>query len=241
MKKIVLFLAIILLASCTKNNIIIVPAMKEVKLNTVTLISAVETPILNAKTTTSPATDFPAYTHPIPDKFTVYFVYDGSYIKFENITEGNHTFKVPARSYKVVVTNYNIDNNVFVGRSGLPQYSEQLYLYGESTIDYSTTDNGSVTVTNDYAAVMLLKEGIKDAPKPTLNNTHFGQVPDYYNLYTRLRSGNNIQFTDFTGKQYNFTRSFDANKVYRFKVGKENGLNIIVQDDILITTIDESL
>lgn len=186
-------------------------------------------------------TEFPEYSHPIPQLFNVYFIYDGTFIKFDNITEGNHSFKIPPRNYKVVVTNFNMDGNVYGGRDILPLYSEKLYLYGESTIDYSKVESGSVELTNDYSAVMLLKDGVKENPLPTLNSNKFCVLDDYYNIYTRLRSGNNLQFQDFRGTAFNQTRDFEANKVYRFKVGKTGELSIHVQDNIFQDIFDEVL
>lgn len=241
MKKISFLLVAVVIAftgcSTSDNDISQVPT-KEVSLNMVNLIhDQTGFGFESARI----LTEFPDYSHPVPKSFNVYFVYDGTFIKFNNITEGNHTFRIPPRNYKVVVTSFNMDSNVYGGRDALPLYSDKLHLYGESTIDYSKVASGSVELTNDYSAVMLLKDGVKENPLPTLNSNKFCVLDDYYSLYTRLRSGNNLQFQDFRGTAFNQTRDFEANKVYRFKVGKTGELSIHVQDNIFSDILDEIL
>src|SRR5690554_1385637 len=115
---------------------------KQVTLNTVRVFSESETAF--ARILAHP--DFPDYTHEIPSEFYVYFIAttgsdQGQVVKkFENMSEGAHQIVVPSRPYKVVVTNYNMDNQHDRRRNHLPEISTQLYLYGEANIDYKASD-----------------------------------------------------------------------------------------------------
>ena len=252
------FAAVVLAAvsSCigTEDAQVEIYPEKEVTLNTKRIIAQSETAF--ARLQADP--EFPDYTHVIPSQFNVYFIATTGSAqntvikKFEGLTEGAHKVVVPARAYKVVITNFNMDDIQDKRRGHLPEFSNQLYLYGEANIDYKNVIDGEVTVTNDYAASMIRKSDmVKSIPK--INNTSYFENPDYYILYLRDQSGSStIQGRNTTFKiltdngstyDYNLQHTYTANKVSRFHFklyGETDGnLNIVVDENILKTAEDK--
>jgi len=225
---------------------------KEVTLNTVRVIAESETAFARIQANL----EFPDYDHHLPSHFNVYFIAttgsdQGKVIKkFDSMAEGSHQIVVPSRAYKVVITNYNMDNLQDKRRDLLPQNSSVLYFYGEATIDYKTLTAGEVTVTNDYAASMIKKSDmIKSTPK--INQESYFDTIDYYILYLRDQSGastfnRNTTFDilkmDGGTQQYNHSYDYTANKISRFffnLYSETNGnLNIILDENILKDTED---
>ena len=226
---------------------------KEVTLNTKRIIAQSETAF--ARIQADP--NFPDYTHVIPSQFNVYFIASSGsdqntvIKKFEGLTEGANKVVVPARAYKVVITNLNMDDIHDKRRGQLPEYSDQLYLYGEAEIDYQKVSNGEVTVTNDYAASMIRKSDMVKSV-PVINQTSYFTTDDYYILYLRDQSGastftRNTTFSilkpDGGTGQHNLQHNYTANKVSRFHFklyGVTDGnLNIVVDENILKTIEDK--
>lgn len=223
---------------------------KEVTLNTKRIVAQSETAF--ARLQADP--DFRDYTHVIPSQFNVYFIAtsgsDQNTVikKFEGLTEGANKVVVPARSYRVIITNYNNfseENNGSIRRDRLPESSHALYLFGEETIDYKTLSAGEVTVTNDYAASMIRKSDMVKST-PSFNQTAYFQNEDYYILYLRDQGGassfaKNTTFSilkpDGGTGQHNLQHTYTANKVSRFHFklyGETDGnLNIVVDENIL--------
>jgi|GEM_PF-3721739 len=225
---------------------------KEVTLNTRRILAQDETFFARLQSNL----EFPDYTHHIPTHFNVYFIAttgsdQGKVIKkFDSMSEGSHQVVVPSRAYKVVITNYDMDQLQDKRRDLLPQYSSALYFYGEAFIDYKTLTAGEVKVTNDYAASMIKKSDmIKSTPK--INQDSYFDTIDYYILYLRDQSGassfnRNTTFTilklDGGTQQYNHSFTYTANKISRFLFNlysETNGnLNIILDENILKDTED---
>src|SRR5690606_29015871 len=198
--------------------------------------------------------EFPDYTHVIPSQFNVYFIAtsgsDQNTVikKFEGLTEGDNKVVVPARAYRVVITNYNnfsAEDNGGIKRGRLPESSYDLYLYGEANIDYKNLSDGEVLVTNDYAASMIRKSDMVKST-PSFNNKDYFQNEDYYILYIRDQGGAstfqrnttfNILKPDGTTGHHNLEHTYSANKVSRFHFklyGETDGnLNIVVDENIL--------
>ena len=174
--------------------------------------------------------DFPAlYVHTIPSTFNVYFIpSDGSAtIEYANIGTGKSVFEVPATKYRVVVTNSTAKD-----RYSLPLYSEVLFLYGENTVDFATAENVDVTVTNGYSSIMVVKnKTITTVPK--FAGVALYDFGTYYNIYYRSESGiatGELGLNDYTKK---VAVEVKANEVHRFMMCPEDGLNIIVDSNIL--------
>ena len=164
------------------------------------------------------------------------------------MSEGVHQVVVPARPYRVVITNYNMDNEPEKRRDRLPEYSAKLNLYGEADIDYKALSDGSVTVTNDYAASMILKNAMI-TNVPSINQTPYVIAGDYYLLYLRDQGGavsftRNTQFsilrTDGGSTGYNHSFTYHSNKIYKFLFNlyseRDGNLKIVVDENILKDT-----
>lgn len=225
---------------------------KEVTLNATRIFAESETAF--ARIQASPS--FPEYSHDIPTEFLVYFIATtGSdqgkvIVKLEDMGEGSHQIVVPSRPYKVVITNYEMDHQHDKKRNHLPETSKELYLYGESFIDYKTVSEGEVSVTNDYAASMILKTAnVKGVP--SINGTAYADKTAYYLLYLRDQSGAtsftrntlvNVLKTDGATTTYNHNYTYKSNSIYRFLFNlysETNGsLNITVDENILKNTED---
>lgn len=218
---------------------------KEVTLNTKRVITQSETAFARMNNV-----EFLDYTHNFPTEFNVYFIAstgsDQNTVikKFKSMTAGSHRIVVPARPYRVVITNYNLDEKE-KRRNLLPEYSWELYLYGEATIDFKALDEGEVTVTNDYAASMIKKSDMIESA-PAINQAAYFVTPDYYVLYLRDQGGattftRNTQlylFNMYGLKQhYNLSHTYTANKVSRFHFNlfseTDGNLNIVVDENIL--------
>lgn len=237
MKKITILIAVLALSSCSNDDSVIIYnecQTKEISLNLETSLKVEKNPIFSGKSET-PSCEFPEkYNHEIPSEFNVYFIpkNGGSTIEFNGIKEGKQTFEIPKTNYRVVVTN---SKKQFRGE--LPIYSELLYLFGESEIDFSNTDNGEVLVTNDYASIMVVDNtAITSAPK--LDGQTMADIGNYYNLYTRKKGSSYLGINN-DSKQV--TEKFEPNQVYRYMICPEGTFTIIVDEDILEETNDVKL
>lgn len=227
MKKLTLISLLAIVSCSVENNDYECPT-REITLNTRVVLSSETAPMFGSKSTAS--CEFPdPYEHPIPSEFNVYFVSDTETYEFTGVKEGNNTFELPAVEYRIVVT--NSDKKY---RGDLPIYSEALYLFGENVIDFSTTDEGSVIVTNDYASVMVVNNAaIKSVPK--LDGQNMMLAGEYYNLYTRKDGVSYLTIGD------GINRNFSANEVYRFMICPTGRFNIIIDTNVLTTVTDEIL
>lgn|SRR5690606_7739761 len=255
MKSFKLFLFALLItvfSSCVNNEDVQLETYpeREVILNTKTLISTSDIPF--ARIQADP--EFPHYVHHLPAQFNVYFVAttgnDQNKVikKFEGLGAGNHSLTVPLRPYRVVVTNSNFNTATTgdqIRRNLLPEYASNIYLYGESNIDYKASNEGSVTVTNDYAASMILKSAMVKSV-PAMQGTSYFSTDDYYVLYVRDQNGassiarnTTFQVLNTTGgtTHYNLSHTYTANKISRFHFKlydeTDGSFNIVVDENIL--------
>lgn len=239
MKKVILIFAV-LLAACSSDedqfSLGEERVVKKVTLNTEVIMASEANPIMQRRSSCS----FPAlYEHAIPSTFNVYFIpTDGSeMVTYANVGTGRTVFELLDIEYKVVVTNSTATN-----RWELPQSSDVLLLFGENTVDFATTENVDVTVTNDYASIMVVKnKAISTAPV-------FGQTPlhdfgTYYNLYYRTGDGTALVTGDLGINNWVHTApvSVKLNEVTRFMICAEDGLNIILDGNILTGTTDTTI
>ncbi|MCI2088938.1 MAG: hypothetical protein LKK10_11810 [Prevotella sp.] len=152
----------------------------------------------------------------------------GEIVRTATVSTGSNSLKIPAIQYKIYVTNYtpsaNITGTVTAGTStettvskdslsagaegewnlerleaNLPTSSTTLYLFGDSTADFSTT-TGTTTATvrmvNHYAAVCVAHNDFVNAvaydtdSKNANNITTYndGGSANWYNLYIRVNS-----------------------------------------------------
>lgn len=234
MKKLLstLIIAVLFTACTEKETIIIQNEIIEVSLNSLVNLDAETGNIFSKK----PAScEFPTkYEHNIPTEFNVYFLATNgakSY-EFNNVTEGKKTFKIEKNKYRIVVT-----NSTKHYRGELDVYSSELYLFGETEVDYTKTTEGYVEVTNDYASVMVVNNDAITST-PVLDGQQMDNVGVYYNLYTRKKGQSYLGINNDT-KQVN--QVFKANHVYRYILCNKGDLTIDLQDDILEETHDEEL
>lgn len=251
--KLLLFsLFVTVLGSCVNNEDVQLETYpeKEVILNTKTLISTTDIPF--ARIQADP--EFPDYVHLLPAQFNVYFVAttgnDQNKVikKFEGLGAGSHSLIVPSRPYRVVVTNSNFNTATTgdqIRRNLLPEYSSTIYLYGESNIDYKASNEGSVSVTNDYAASLILKSAMVKSI-PVMQGTSYFTTDDYYIIYLRDQSGQisiarntTLQVLNTAGgtTHYNLSHTYTANNISRFHFKlydeTDGSFNIVVDENIL--------
>jgi hypothetical protein len=204
------------------------PTVKKVTLNTEVIMASETNPIMQRKATC----DFPAlYEHTVPSTFNVYFIPTdivSATITYTNVEAGKRVFELPAMKYRVVVTNSEVQH-----RYQLPQSSDVLLLFGENTVDFTTIENVDVEVTNDYASIMVAKnKAITSAP--IFGSITLADFGSYYNIYMRNGEGGAI-IGDLGINNWTYRSSVSVmpNEVHRFMICAEDGLNIIVDSNIL--------
>lgn len=229
----ILAIALLSLTACTeKETIIINNEIVEVQLNTKINLSSDVEAIFSKQTLEC---EFPKkYDHKLPELFNVYFISrnGGENYEFNNVKEGDRTYKIKRDNYRIVVTN---SNKKYLGE--LPVYSTKLYLFGETTANYLINDNADIEVKNTYASVMVVNNDALITP-PMLDGQKMANVGDYYNLYVRKKSKSYLGINNDT-KQVN--KEFKANKVYRYILCQQGSLNIGVDEDIFEETEDTKL
>lgn len=228
-----LILLSITIISCGGNegDLIKIPKTKEVTLG---IKYDVKSDSGSFKSSGSSCTFPNPYVHPIPSEFNVYFIPKdgGSTIEFNSVSTGNNTFKITPKDYTVVVT--NSDKTLF---EDLPNYSSELYLFSSKDIDFITESNASITVNNNYSAIMVVKNNLITAI-PTVEGVPMVDVGDYYNLYSKL-SGPLL--VDINNGQEQVSRRFPSNYVVRFMVCPEVNLGIILNDIFIYPEVDIEL
>lgn len=237
MKKLIFALAVIV-ASCSSDSVDLIEqqemAVKEVTLDMSVLLSRETIPFFQRRST---GCSFPEYyKHKVSSSFNVYFIpttlATAEPFSFSGVIEGKTTFKIPAIEYRVVVTNSDKKN-----RAELPIYSDVLYLYGESVIDFSNVDTVDVEVTNDYTSIMVVKNtAITSVPE--FAGVDLYDVGEYYNIYYRSNSGSIYGKLGLNNYAENHEGTFLPNQVYRFMLCPEGNVNIIVEEDILTVVND---
>lgn len=234
MKKTLLTLiAVVTLTACSeKETIIINNEIVAVQLNTKINLSSDVEAIFSKQTLECEFTK--KYDHKLPELFNVYFISmnGGENYEFNNVKEGNKTYKIKRDNYRIVVTN---SNKKYLGE--LPVYSTKLYLFGETTANYLINDNANIEVKNTYASVMVVNNDAITTT-PMLDGQKMANVGDYYNLYIRKKGKSYLGINNDT-KQVN--KEFKANKVYRYILCQQGSLNIGVDEDILEETEDTKL
>lgn len=227
---------------------------KEVTLSTQGLISSTtDTFSSNGYQTLSTTAD---YTHNIPNEFKAYFVSKedrGQYVVGEvvaviDVATGSNSFIIPELEYDIYVTNYEQGDGTVPyawytwgdNIEQLPVGSDELYLFGTTTIDYKETDSGEVTLENHYSAVMISNnEFVKGYP------THYTSGQNYidantswylkYIRYSTTNTGITIKVNDYSNTVYNLDKPIEANKIYKYTIdgnvqdNEGGGLTVIVE------------
>ena len=240
---------VITMTSCTKNTHITYEIENvTVQLNSKELLSVVQKQMgskakatrASTSSTSTSATD--DYEHVFPTGYKAYFVSKeakgeytvGQVVKVIDVTAGSNTITIPKLNYEVYVTNYvendGTENKPYAwykttGISVLPAHSNQLYLFGKGDIDYSKVTEGTVELTNPYAAVMIRKNQWVGVPTYNYGDPHpaYTLTPSgvWYLLYIK---GNNTQTTipitipGYNSGNYQLNRPIEGNKEYRFTI-----------------------
>lgn len=196
------------------------------------------------------------YEHEFPTSYKAYFVsketkgeyVSGQVVKVLDVAPGDNTITIPKLEYDVYVTNYiHTSEKWYTWNNAidqLPQSSHTLYLYGKNTIDYSTLTEGSVELTNPYAAVMIKKnQWINGTPKFYGDSKDYASVSGWYLNYIRTGNTNTkipISIPGNPNQHYTLSRSISANEIYQYtingSVADQNGnLGVVVQPLVKVT------
>ena len=230
MRKVILMLSVVLLTlivGCTKEReIIVVVPNVEVHLNMKQVFNVEEGSLFKSATTRS------SYEHEYPSSYKAYFIANenkgdytaGELVKTIDVKKGLQTVVVPELSYKVYVTNFSKPDapNWYTYPdpvAQMPQGTNTLYLYGMNEIDYNNTKDGEVLVKNPYAAVMIQKNRIPDAPTHYDSSTSYIPTGDGWWLkYIRNNTTNTGIVVVFTHENRTVVIDdpIEANKIYKY-------------------------
>lgn len=248
---------LITVASCTKNeNYYYTVENVTVQLNSKELLETVVKPFSGKRASVSTTVDSESeYTHVFPSSYKAYFVSKetkgeyttGQVVKVIDVVAGNNTITIPKLDYDVYVTNFIKEGaespNAWYTWSNaveqLPQSSSELYLYGKNNINYSTVTEGTVELSNPYAAVMIKNnQWVSGTPK------FYGDGKDYfigggwYILYIRTGNTNTqipISIAGNSNTHFTLNRDIEANNIYQFTIDgsvpllEDGNLGIVVQ------------
>lgn len=235
MKKSILLSALALLitlVSCTKNeNNYYTVENVTVQLNSKELLETVVKPF-KASTKKSSTSSTTEYEHQFPSSYTAYFISketkgqyaSGQLVRTINVNPGNNTITIPKLDYDIIVTNYTKEGDWYTWNDAiqqLPQTSHELYLYGKNNIDYSTVTEGTVELTNPYAAVMITdNQWVSGTPKSYDTNQEYFNNSGWYILYIRNGNTNTMipVFNNGISSSFTLTRDIKANYIYQFNV-----------------------
>lgn len=222
---------LITLVSCTKNeNNYYTVENVTVQLNSKELLETVVKPF-KASTKMSSSNSTTEYEHQFPSSYTAYFISKetkGEYTKGQLITTisvvaGGNTITVPKLDYDVIVTNYTKEGNWYTWNDAiqqLPQTSQELYLYGKTSIDYSSVTVGTVELTNPYAAVMITdNEWVNGTPTSHDTNQDYFKASGWYILYIRNNNTNTkipVSIASYSSDTYTLKRDISPNHIYQF-------------------------
>lgn len=232
-KMMAVVLGIIAFASCTKteNNYITVENVT-VQLNSKELLETVVKPFgkMRASTTAS-ASD---YTHVFPATYKAYFVSKetkgeytvGQVVKVIDVVAGGNTITIPKLNYDIYITNYEHSADKWYTWSNaidqLPQSSTKLYLYGKNNIDYSTVTEGTVELSNPYAAVMVRdNRWVNGTPKFYGDGRDYTKVTGWHLLYIRTGNTNTqipISIAGNPNTHFTLKRVIEANNIYQYTI-----------------------
>lgn len=252
----------IFLLGCTKveNNYITVE-YGEFTLNGKELLTTV-TKGLNKQASTGGAVATDEYDHVFPTSYTAYFVSKetkgeftaGQVVDSLEVVSGSNTIVLPKLNYDVYVTNHKHTadkwytwNNAI---SQLPQTSDKILLYGKNNINYGVVTEGTVELSNPYAAVMIKNnQWINGSPKSYDTNQEYFSAGSWYILYIRNNNTNTkvpINIAGNPNTHYTLSRSIESNNIYQYTIDGsvpltdgEDNFNVIVKpfDKVVKETI----
>lgn len=232
-KLMIVLLGFIIMASCTKNeNHYYTVENVTVQLNSKELLETVVKPFgkMRASTTSSA----PEYGHVFPASYKAYFVSKetkgeytiGQVVKIIDVVAGGNTITIPKLNYDIYITNYEHSADKWYTWSNateqLPQSSTNLYLYGKNNIDYSTVTEGTVELSNPYAAVMIRdNRWVNGTPKFYGDGRDYTKVTGWHLIYIRTGNTNTQIPIDIAGNpntHFTLNRVIESNNIYQYTV-----------------------
>ncbi len=224
-------LLIVSLSSCTKTeNHYYTVENVTVSLNSKELLETVVKPFGKMRASTTAST--PEYKHVFPSSYKAYFVSKetkgeyttGQVVKVIDVVAGGNTITIPKLNYDIYITNYEHSADKWYTWSNaveqLPQSSTELYLYGKNNIDYSTVTEGTVELSNPYAAVMIRdNRWVNGTPKFYGDGRDYTKVTGWYLLYFRTGNTNTMVPINIAGNSnthFTLNRVIEANSIYQF-------------------------
>lgn len=246
-------LLVLLMFSCkkTENNYYCVERIT-VNLHSKDMIKTVVKPMASSKKMSARSTSTD-YEHKFPSSYKAYLICKesmGEYTKGElvdiiDVSEGDNTITIPKLNYDIIITNYDndIQNHKWYTWDNaidqLPKTSHEVYLYGKNNIDYSTVTEGTVELTNPYAAVMIKdNQWVNGYPRSYDGNQDYLKVSGWYVLYIRNNNTNTMIPISIAGNPnttYTLSNSIEANNIYQFTIDgsvsnlEEGNLGVIVK------------
>lgn len=184
-----------------------------------------------------------SYTHVLPTNFKAYFISSenrgqysvGQVVKVVDVSTGNQLITIPKLSYTVYVTNHikndGTENQPYAWytwqspQTQLPVTTPNILLFGKNVIDYKTVTQGTVTLENFHAAVMIKKtEALSSTTSPFFNtgNVNYNLVANntWYLLYIRNATTSSQVPLAFNvsgvGNVYQLNKPIEANKIYQY-------------------------
>lgn len=222
MKKIILFIAAIMLLSCTKEvTKIYVVENVTVSLKATPKIEVVENSFRSASS-----------QHEFPTSYKAYFVSNetkgeyqaGQLVRTIDASPGTQEITIPKLNYTVYVTNYEQGGVWYTWNNAteqLPQSSDKLYLYGKNQIDYSKVAEGQVEVINPYSAVMIENNRwVKPTPKFYGDGKEYTLKDGWWLLYIRTGNTNTTIPTNIPNfnQNYELKKAIQPNKIYQYTI-----------------------
>lgn len=266
MKKLLSIIAILglfLTSSCSDDTTVNIYQVEEVTVSFGTKNIITESNGTFSKT--ARMNDFDkSYTHTLPTSFTAYFVSketkgqytEGEVVKVITVTTGTQEITIPKLEYTIYVTNHvknDKEDKPYAwytwsdAVSQLPVTSKDILLFGKNIIDYKTVTTGTVSLTNNYSAVMI-KNNVSVSGVPTFNtgNTPYTLVDNnnWYLLYIRNNNtSTQIPVSFGNNPKYQLNKSIEPNKIYQYTligVGDTSG-NLTISTTPLIEGNAETL
>jgi hypothetical protein len=191
----------------------------------------------------------PDFVPEVPTKFTAYLIAHetkngystNQFVDSVSVHTGSNYITVPAMKYKVYVSNYKnprLETNTWSWENwysgyysnpmgeGMPYSSTTLYLYGDSTLDFTKGAVGEIKMTNPYAAVCIYKNEYVISTPYDYNNSNLkcGIISKWYYLYINCAKFNKtnlyILLGNFPGhpqsQNFTFVEPVTANNIYQY-------------------------
>ncbi len=220
MKKVFLVLSTVILASCAKDEDIILQSISDPV--------TISMELTNVKTKTTSLTGKSPDT---PQVFNVFITGEGREYVFNGISEGVNDFELETRgNYQIIVTN--------APEPVLPDITTEWYLYGEQSIN---TNYGSfdVQLKNLYYGLEFIDNNVYY--NPYLDDEQFGINSDgNYYIFSK-KNPVELIFETIDGRYYNEVREFEINSYNEFTVEISPNGNIEVDGNIWSELTTEEL